>query len=105
MVPEISSSGVQRVQPAAGSDRRARDGLPSYVHFGKGRLPLTSAMAVAASMTDMSFTDGKHRGKEFEVVRRQDRGYVAWLKTHQGDWSDPVYHLYVFYCEMRQYLD
>ena len=75
-------------------------------HFGKARIPSdTHAQTIVKELAQISFTDGKNRGRTFEEVwnNDHDNSYKNWLQKRLHD-IDIVYPAFVVYAELMESL-
>jgi hypothetical protein len=75
-------------------------------HFGKARIPSdTHAQTIVKELAQISFTDGKNRGRTFEEVwnNDHDNGYKNWPQKRLHD-IDIVYPAFVVYAELMESL-
>ena len=75
-------------------------------HFGKARIPSdTHAQTIVTELAQISFTDGKNRGRTFEEVwnNDHDNSYKNWLQKRLHD-IDIVYPAFVVYAELMESL-
>ena len=74
-------------------------------HVGKARIPSDTHAQTIVGLAQISFTDGKNRGRTFEEVwnNDHDNGYKSWLQKRLHD-IDIVYPAFVVYAELMESL-
>jgi hypothetical protein len=104
---ERSNANVGHISPRAEETQSNKTEMRHDVHhFGKARIPSDAhAQTIATELAQISFTDGKHRGRTFEEVWNNDtqNGYKDWLQKRLHD-IDIVYPTFVVYAELMESL-
>ena len=71
------------------------------VRIGKGQVDKATAQDLTAALAKISFKEGKHAGKTFDQVVREDLQYAAWLRAHASSATDQIFQIFLFFVDMR----
>lgn len=87
-------------QTTAAQSTTAQATQGGVVRFGKSEVDVTTAQTLIAALATITFQEGKHAGKTFDQVAREDLPYAVWLKSHAAQ-VDLAYQLFVLFIDLR----